>query len=468
MPGNFAQYLRRLGPVLSVGGIGLFSSAIAFPHAANAMSEGHPTHHYVAQARHKIIHYAAPRTIPSETGSGPTAPGISAIIIDADSGAVISQDGADIPRYPASLTKLMTLDLTFQALREGKLTLNTPLPVSEHAASVEPVKLGLQPGSTITVQQAILAMTTMSANDAATALGEYLGGGSEYRCGQMMTLRAHALGMAQTQFYNASGLPNPNQVTTARDLSILARDIVLTYPQDQQFFEVQKFSLNGRMIYSNNQMLKIYPGATGMKTGYTTLAKHNLVTSAERNGHTLVGVVLHEPSWGSSYSQMTSMLNNGFSQTLVASNQPPANETHAANAGPSIISSAAAATIRPANAAAGHARQGAQPIQLATNQPATQSVTRDMIPGWTAAVGTFMRMDEARARAISIQRLRGIGVARIAKLQGHGQTLWTAQLAGLTHNAAHVTCSVLAARGTVCTIIAPQSDHLASRNQSDG
>jgi D-alanyl-D-alanine carboxypeptidase len=290
----------------------------------------------------------------------------------------------------------------------------------------------------------------------------------------MMTLRAHALGMAQTQFYNASGLPNPNQVTTARDLSILARDIVTTFPQDQQFFEVQKFSLNGRMIYSNNQMLKIYPGATGMKTGYTTLARHNLVTSAERNGHTLIGIVLHEPSWGSSYSQMTAMLNNGFGQTMVASNQPAANTTVTApatapvNAGPSFIASAAAATIRPASADTGHARQRAQPIQLATNQPGPQSVTRDMIPGWTAAVGTFTHMDAARARAISVQRMRGVGIARIAKLQSHGRTLWTAQLAGLTHNAAHATCSVLTARRTACTIIAPQSDHLASRSQSDG
>lgn len=485
MTGHFAHSLRRLTSgiatgALAVGGMGVFAAAIAWPHTANARTEHHhiiPVHHYIARK---------PATAPAETGFGPTAPGMSAILIDAKSGAVMSAIGADIPRYPASLTKLMTLDLTFQALRDGKLTLNTPLPVSEHAAAVEPVKLGLQPGDTITVQQAILAMTTMSANDAATALGEYLGGGSEYRCGQMMTLRAHALGMAQTQFYNASGLPNPNQVTTARDLSILARDIVLSYPQDQQFFEVQKFSLNGRMIYSNNQMLKIYPGATGMKTGYTTLARHNLVTSAERNGRTLIGVVLHEPSWGTSYSQMTAMLNNGFGQTMVASNQPPATVNPPtinppASTGPSLITSAAAATIRPAtirpaSAAAGHARQRAEPIQLATSQPAPQStqqstpqsVTRDMIPGWTAAVGTFKRMDEARTRAISIQRLRGIGVARIARLQSHGHTLWTAQLAGLTHNAAHATCSVLTARHTACTIIAPQSDHLASRSQSDG
>ena len=120
-----------------------------------------------------------PRCVPPSAGFGPTYPGPSTLVMDAATGRVLSESGADIPRYPASLTKLMTLDLAFQALRDGKLTLDTPLPVSVHAASVEPVKLGLRPGSTITVRQAILAMTTMSANDAATALGEYLGGGSE-------------------------------------------------------------------------------------------------------------------------------------------------------------------------------------------------------------------------------------------------------------------------------------------------
>ena len=128
---------------------------------------------------------------------------------------------------------------------------------------MEPVKLGMLAGATLTVQQAILAMTTMSANDAATALGEYLGGGSEARCAQMMTLRAHALGMAQTEFYNASGLPNPNQVTTARDLSILARDMVVNFPEDQQFFEARSFDFNGRIIPSNQRHAEALSGGDG-------------------------------------------------------------------------------------------------------------------------------------------------------------------------------------------------------------
>jgi D-alanyl-D-alanine carboxypeptidase len=455
MSGQIFRHLRFFSPAIAALFAGL-SAALLAAQPASARAD----RHRLPLNRYDVIHFPARQTAPlatAATGFGPTAPGMSAILIDARSGAVMSETGADIPRYPASLTKLMTLDLAFQALRAGRITLDTPMTVSDHAASVQPVKLGLMPGDTITVQQAILAMTTMSANDAATVLGEYLGGGSEYRCGQMMTLRAHALGMAQTQFYNASGLPNPNQVSTARDLSILARDIVVSFPQDQTFFEVQKFDLNGHTIYSNNAMLKIYPGATGMKTGYTTLAKHNLITSAERNGRVLIGVVLHEPSWGSTYGQMTAMLDNGFGETMTASSaaSPPS---------PPPSPAAAAAPLRTASAVAGHSRERAQPIQLAGNQ----SVTRDMIPGWTASLGTFTRMSQARTRALTVQQMRGTGIARIAKVESHGHVLWSAQLAGLTHTAAHATCSALAAHGTACTIIAPASDHLAERSQSAG
>jgi D-alanyl-D-alanine carboxypeptidase len=438
MQGKAASIFRLIAPAAAA----ICAVMLLAPAPASARSDKvhkRPTHHYLQ---------AAPVPAPVDAGFGPTAPGVSSILIDAASGAVISATGADIPRYPASLTKLMVLDLTFQALRDGRMTLDTQLPVSAHAASVEPVKLGLQPGDAITVRQAILAMTTMSANDAATALGEYLGGGSEYRCGQMMTLRAHVLGMAQSQFYNASGLPNPNQITTARDLSILARDIVVSFPQDQPFFEVQQFDMNGRTIYSNNQMLKIYPGATGMKTGYTILAKHNLITSAERNGRVLIGVVLHEPSWGETYGQMTAMLNTGFGVSdgmAYASNQraAPSRPVYAppvvAQAKPpglSLFPQADAATMRPAAPA---------------------------MHGWTAVVGSFKQKVSARTRANAVRDMRGVGVPRVAKVVSHGKVLWAAQLAGLTEPAARATCSVLAAKGSSCVVIAPPSEHFAAR-----
>jgi D-alanyl-D-alanine carboxypeptidase len=431
---------------------------------------GLPSHASARSEHKRPLHIAAPAPAAPFTGFGPTAPGVSAILIDAQSGAVLSESGADIPRYPASLTKLMVLDLTFQAIRDGRLTLDTRIPVSYHAASVEPVKLGLQPGDSLTVRQAVLAMTTMSANDAATALGEYLGGGSEDRCGEMMTLRAHVLGMAQSQFVNASGLPNPNQVSTARDLAILARDIVVSFPQDQPFFEAQKFDLNGHIIYSNNQMLKIYPGATGMKTGYTILAKHNLITSAERNGRVLIGVVLHEPSWGETYGQMTAMLNDGFgaSDGMAYASNPPAASQPAASppavsppvyappvvapappGGLSLFPSANAATVHPAQ-------------KLAMAPPVRRGVTGS----WTAEVGSYKRQITARSRAIAVRDMRGVGIPRVAKIVSHGKILWAAQLAGLTEPAAHATCSALTARGDTCSVIAP-AEHFARRESGD-
>jgi D-alanyl-D-alanine carboxypeptidase len=285
----------------------------------------------------------------------------------------------------------------------------------------------------------------------------------------MMTLRAHALGMAQTEFYNASGLPNPNQVTTARDLSILARDIVVSFPEDQGFFEVQNYNFNGRTIYSNNAMLKLYPGASGMKTGYTILARHNLVTSAVRNGRVLIGVVLHEPSWGQTYSQMTAMLDAGFGghidggNTMLAQNQPPAPAQPPVYA-PQTYAPPAYVPPAPAPYANTSSQSGAasapRPIQLAGRTPSDLS----RLLGWTAQVGVYSHMSKARYQAIAVRQMRGVGIARIARVESHGRTLWTAQLAGLTLTAAHRTCDVLAAKGDSCLIIAPQADHLAMRD----
>ena len=431
---------------------GLCLGALSLAQPAMAYTEHHHHHH-----RFIPIRYHAPAEIAAPSaGFGPTSPGVSSIVIDAATGRVLEENGADVPRYPASLTKLMTLDLTFQALRAGKMTLDTVIPVSEHAASVEPVKLGMPAGATLTVQQAILAMTTMSANDAATALGEYLGGGSEARAAQMMTLRAHALGMAQTEFYNASGLPNPNQVTTARDLSILARDLVVNFPEDQQFFEARSFDFNGRIIPNIDGMLKLYPGATGMKTGYTDLARHNVVTSAVRDGHVLIGVTLHEPSWGVGYTHMASLLNAGFG----GSSAGPEVDV-AANQAPPAPAAAPAAAAR-VETVASRERHPAHELALAGRQKPDDGRS------WTAQLGLYSLMAKARIEAVSVQHMRGVGIPRIARVERHGRTLWTAQLTGLTLTAAHETCNALAAHGNSCMVIRPSSDHLAMLSSDDG
>ncbi len=238
---------------------------------------------------------------------------ISSIVLDAGSGAVLQQNNPDLERFPASLTKLMTLYMAFEALRDRRITLDSPVPVSDHAASMEPSKLGLLPGSYITVQEAVLALVTKSANDAASALGEMLGG-DEDRFGQMMTLRARALGMSHTTFRNASGLPDPDQITTAGDLALLARHLIADFPDQYHYFSVPYFWFHGRMIPNHDPMLRSYPGADGLKTGFTDAAGLNLVTSAMRGNIRLIGVVLGARTSAQRSNVMTALLNDGFSQ----------------------------------------------------------------------------------------------------------------------------------------------------------
>lgn len=273
----------------------------------------------------------------------------SAMVIDAASGHVLYAANPDAARYPASLTKLMTLYLTFEALRDRRITLLDRVPVSAHAASQEPSKLDLRPGTRFTVEQAILALVTKSANDAAAALGEMLGG-SEERFAQMMTLRARALGMSHTTFRNASGLPDPAQVTTARDLALLARHIIQDYPDQYRYFSVPGFVFHGRMIPNHDHMLTSYEGADGLKTGYTEAAGHNLITSAVRGDTRVIGVVLGAGSNPERDQHMAAILDQGFASLGVPGSGILLARAEGAKAGGSkwsLIGTAHASTLPP-------------------------------------------------------------------------------------------------------------------------
>jgi len=248
---------------------------------------------------------------------------VSSFVMDANTGAVLSQADPDLQRYPASLTKLMTLYLTFKALKAGQISLDQTVPVSIHASTMQPSKLGLVPGTVITVQQAILGLVTKSANDAACALGELLGGGDEVRFANIMTAQARALGMSNTTFRNASGLPDPEQVTTARDLATLTRSLIQDYPEDYHYFSVPMFMFHRQWVMNHDPMLKIYEGADGLKTGYTDLAGHNLVSSAVRSNVRLIGVVLGSPSNAQRSVTMTALLDRGFTAEGVAPPEHP-------------------------------------------------------------------------------------------------------------------------------------------------
>ena len=235
----------------------------------------------------------------------------ASIVVDAASEDVLSAVNADEYRFPASLTKMMTLYMLFEALRDRRLALMQPVPVSPWAASMSPTKLGLLPGTYITVEQALLGLVTKSANDAATALGELMGGDEE-RFAQMMTLRARALGMTRTTFRNASGLPDWGQVTTARDMVVLARHLIQDFPAYYRYFSVPSFVFQGRTIMNHQRMLQTYPGADGLKTGYIDASGFNVVTSALWGETRLIGVVLGAASGWERDQHMASLLDQGF------------------------------------------------------------------------------------------------------------------------------------------------------------
>ncbi|SEJ45282.1 D-alanyl-D-alanine carboxypeptidase (penicillin-binding protein 5/6) [Frateuria terrea] len=272
--------------------------------------------------------------------------GQAAIVVDATTGRVLGQVNADEQNYPASLTKMMTLYLTFRELKAGRLTLEDNLPVSRWAADREPSKLGLRPGQTITVQDCILAMVTKSANDAATVAAESIGG-TETGFADMMNAQAALLGMAGTHFDNASGLPDPRNVSTARDLLTLAMALYRDFPQYAHYFSTTQFTFEGRVVHGHNHLMDRYDGMDGLKTGYTAASGFNLASTAVRDGHRLFAVVLGGRTANKRDSLMASLLDAGFEQSeaaaaLAAAGQPPTGVAHRVLAALSPIASAEA------------------------------------------------------------------------------------------------------------------------------
>ena len=236
----------------------------------------------------------------------------AALLIDADSGNVLYELEANQSWYPASLTKLMTLYMAFSALESGRLRLSDRMSVSSHAAHQPTSKLGLRAWEAISVEDAILAIVTRSANDAAVVLAEKIGG-SESQFAISMTSTAHSLGMYGSHFMNATGLPHDWQTTTAHDMAVLALKIQRNFPQYYPYFAVDSFYYNGRDYRSTNKFVANYPGAEGMKTGYTCGAGFNLVATANQYGKRLIGVVLGGHTSSERYQHMFNMMDIGFS-----------------------------------------------------------------------------------------------------------------------------------------------------------
>jgi D-alanyl-D-alanine carboxypeptidase len=324
----------------------------------------------------------------------------------------------------------MTLYMTFEALRDRRIALDQLVPVSAHAASMEPSKLGLVPNSRLTVEQAILGLVTKSANDAASALGEMLGG-SEDRFAQMMTLRAHALGMAHSTFMNASGLPDPQQWTTAQDLALLGRHLINDFPTYYSYFKVPNFTWHRQLIANHDTMLRNYPGADGLKTGYTDASGHNLVTSAVHDNVRLIGVVMGAGSNSERDIHMTSLLDHGFEQMDV-----PVEPHHPVQliARLGLIGSA-------------HAAEPVHPVR-----------THRL---WTVQVGSFATEAAAHNAASAARRSLDDGEVRVSPIRSRHHVLYRAQLINVTASDAQNACS--GHRKSTCIVLPPAQRQIASR-----
>jgi D-alanyl-D-alanine carboxypeptidase len=238
-------------------------------------------------------------------------PVYASIVVDANTGEVLHAVAADTKAYPASTTKIMTLYLLFEAMAKGRLKLDTQVRVSDAAAAQAPSKLGLEAGKSVAVRDAMLAVVTKSANDMAVTLAEAIAG-SEAQFAERMTQKARQLGMRNTRFKNASGLPDPEQVTTARDLAILGMAVLRDHPRQYQVFSTHDFSFEGQTHPNHNKLLGRYDGLDGIKTGYIRASGFNLVASAERGGRRLVAVVLggNAPGWRDKH--MAQLLDTAF------------------------------------------------------------------------------------------------------------------------------------------------------------
>jgi D-alanyl-D-alanine carboxypeptidase len=291
-------HLRRLcHAVLSFTALGM----IAALGPSQAQARLHRHHGHSNHAGHALAHAG------DDESRGGYEPPYAAIVVDANLGKVLEAANPDSPRHPASLTKIMTLYVLFEQLNAGKLKLDSRLTVSAHAAAQEPSKLGLEPGQTIEVEDAIKAIVTKSANDIAVVVAEAIGG-TEEEFARIMTRKAHALGMIHTTYVNASGLPNDAQITTARDLALLGRAIQDDFPKYYRYFSTETFQYHGMSIRNHNHLLGRVEGVDGIKTGYTRASGFNLVSSVHRGDRRIVAVVLGGTSIGARDARMRTLL----------------------------------------------------------------------------------------------------------------------------------------------------------------
>lgn len=398
----------------------------------------------------------------------------ASMVIDADTGDILHQVNPDTRNYPASLTKIMTLYMVFDALEKGTLTLDSPLKVSKRAAGMPPSKLGLKVGSTIRVQDAILALVTKSANDVAVVVAEALGG-TEIKFAQMMTAKARAIGMSRTSFRNASGLPNRRQLSTARDMALLGVRVREDFPGFYDYFSTQRFKYAGRSYKNHNSLLASYKGTDGIKTGYIRASGFNLVAAVERDGRRIIGVVFGGKTSRSRDAHMRKLLDKGFAKLeesdflaapLVAFSGAAERSGATARAvevvaqgdadpaptapstSPETVVVDATTELLTAPLPAPAAKVQVAEVQVAAIDP---QETR-----WTIQVGAFSRIDAARTVAReTATRLGTLANGAVAVVDSTGK-FHRSRLSGFDKGGAYRACQALRDNNIDCLVFAPR------------
>ena len=423
------------------------------------------------------------------------------IVLEASTGYVLSERNADKRLYPASLTKMMTLYLAFDALEDGTLSKNQRLPVSRHASAQEPSSLGLSPGDSIRVEDLILSIATKSANDSAVVLAEALGG-SEEHFARMMTAKARELGMTGSHFLDASGLFRPGHYSTARDMAILSRALILNHPRYYHYFSTESFTYNGQVMPNHNHLMSSYRGMDGLKTGYVYASGYNLAASAVRNGTRLIGVIFGDRTAKSRNNAMAQLLNQSFAHigsirlasaaptaprqqerpapervvqqrpvqihpalpaqrpyTTADIHQPEAvaDNTPLPAVGPQfnamglVVEQGDAALSNDEGGRTNTATNSApanNPLPLLQPQPinTTQITNASANGGWAIQIGAFATHDTgAQALAAAKTALQGTvnGIDSIAPLMTQQGMVYRARLSGLTRSGAQQACGIL-------------------------
>jgi len=380
--------------------------------------------------------------------------GRAELLIDATTGKVIEESNARAPHAPASLTKMMTLYLVFEALDAKRLTMDQRLPISAHAAAQPATNLNLRPGDTISVRDCILALIVRSANDAAVVAAEALGG-TESQFAQIMTRRARDIGMNGTTFRDASGLPAKGQLTTAWDMALLARALQKRFPHYYPLFATHEFDYAGVNYTNHNKLLGRYPGVDGIKTGYTRASMFNLVTSAEHNGHRVIGVVLGASTGHGRDLEMMAMLDRGLGGAA---------STMVAKADPAKVDESVAT---PASANDTEAMEVARKVAASPTEVAATAETSDEEPpqgsiaeAWGIQVGAFGDHNSAANAVIGAlrrqPRLLSDAETVIVPVAGSKGVFYRARLYGLSEEQARQACvSLRTKKSNTCMVVSP-------------